>query len=252
MSARRERVEQEPGFLLHHSPYRESSRLLEVFTREHGRVGLVARGARRAGAQRAALQPFQALRLSWTLRGELGTLTAVEAEGPYRLLPGRALLSAWYMNELLLRLLARQDPHGDVFAAYAEALEGLAGGRRPAPVLRIFEKRLLAGLGYGLQLSVEAETGTALAAEDWYRYDLEHGPVRVATGRQGELVFRGRELLALEAEELSEPEAARAARRLLQAALRPHLGERELQSRRVLRGLVRQNGLSSTDGDGEH
>ena len=136
--------------------------LLEIFSEAHGRVGLVARGVRSAKSrQRGDLQPFRPLRLSWSGRGELGTLTGVEADGVAPPLQGPGLYSAFYVNELLVRLLARQDPHPPLYALYRDSLERLARCTDIEPVLRIFEKRLLEEIGYGLLLDCEVEHGDA-------------------------------------------------------------------------------------------
>lgn len=238
---RAERVELEAGFLLHHRPYRETSRLLELFTREHGRVGLVARGVRNS-ALRGVLQPFQELRVSWTRRGELGTLTQAELHGDYRILPGRVLLSAWYLNELLIRLLARLDPHPELYLHYATTLQKLAnaGSGTEAAVLRLFEKHLLENLGYGLQLQADPETGEPVRSGEWYRFDAERGPVRVPEARAGTGLVAGEALLALAHEDLADAANERAARRILRDALETQLGGRDLKTRQVLREVMRK------------
>lgn len=154
----RERVTLVPGFILHRTPYRDSSLLLEVLSREHGRVGLVARGVRSRSP--ALMQPLQPLLLSWTQSGELGNFAGAEPNGARIYLRGEALFAALYCNELLLRLLARHDPHSEVFEAYLRVLSGLAEGKT-AVALRYFEYELLAALGYALNpaaLPVEADT----------------------------------------------------------------------------------------------
>src|SRR5579863_10281682 len=140
---RAERVTLSPAYVLHQRPWRETSRIAEIWSREHGRLGLVARGVRRPRSpHRSLLQPFMPLLVSWTQRGELGNLTGLEAAAPAVMLQGRALMAGFYLNELLLRLFPRQDPHPALYERYASALEGLAT-RRTAPVLRVFEKHLI-------------------------------------------------------------------------------------------------------------
>jgi len=237
------RVSLEAAWILHHYPYRDSSLLLEVFTREHGRIGLVARGARSArGRWRSQLQMLRPLLLSWNLRGELGTLTDVEPRGVLKVLPGRQILCACYLNELLLRLLSRHDPHPGLYAAYEEALVSLPVAEEQA--LRIFEKRLLQELGYGLLLDQEADTGDALVPHDLYEYHLERGPVRCDGVRGNGLLMRGASLLALYNDNLSDPQACREAKFLMRAALTRYLGPRPLRTREVLRQLTL---LSSRD-----
>jgi DNA repair protein RecO (recombination protein O) len=228
----------EPAYVLHHYPYRDTSLLLEVFSRHHGRLGLVARGARSARARwRGQLQGFSPLLLSWSLRGELGTLTGVDARGGAAGFAGRQLLSAYYLNELILRLLARHDPHPGLFDAYERALRELAG--RDEAALRIFEKRLLDELGYGLLLDRTADSGLPIEPEATYDYQLERGPVRCDNPADSGLYLRGSSLLSLHRETLDNPQAGRDARRLLRAALSIYLGSRPLRTREVTQRLSR-------------
>jgi DNA repair protein RecO (recombination protein O) len=237
------RVSLEAAWILHHYPYRDSSLLLEVFTREHGRIGLVARGARSArGRWRSQLQILRPLLLSWNLRGELGTLTGAETRGALEMLPGRQILCACYLNELLLRLLSRHDPHPGLYNAYEDALISLPVSEEQT--LRIFEKRLLQELGYGLLLDQEADTGNALAPEGLYEYQLERGPVRCDEVRDNGLLLRGASLLALYNDDLSDPQACREVKFLMRAALSRYLGATPLRTREVLRQLTL---LSSVD-----
>ncbi len=231
------RVSLEAAWILHHYPYRDSSLLLEVFTSEHGRIGLVARGARSArGRWRSQLQILRPLLLSWNLRGELGTLTGAEPRGSLDVLPGRQILCACYLNELLLRLLRRQDPHPGLYAAYEAALASLPLSEEQT--LRIFEKRLLQELGYGLLLDQEADSGDALAPESLYEYHLERGPVRSDGVRGHGLLLHGASLLALYNENLSDPQTCREVKFLMRAALGRYLGPRPLRTREVLRQLT--------------
>ena len=222
------RVQLEPGHLLSVRAYRETSALLEVFTPVHGRLGLVARGARGPRSKlRGLLQPFQPLLMSWVEGGELGTLTGAESAGPPAGLGGEAVFSGWYLNELVLRLLQRRDPHPALYDGYVEALAALASPA-PARALRVFELHLLAELGYAVHVPED------LAPERWYGYDPEAG-LRVAEPGPG--AYRGASLLALADETLATEESLRDARRLLRAALAPHLGDRALRTPELLRAL---------------
>ena len=230
-------VSLEPAYILHHYPYRDSSLLLEVFTRGYGRLGLVARGARSAKARwNGQLQGFRPLLLSWSMRGELGTLTGVDAPEGSGTLAGRSLLSGYYLNELILRLLTRHDPHPALFAVYEQAIGGLDAGEEPA--LRIFEKRLLQELGYGLLLVHEADTGRPVEAGLLYEYLLERGPVRCDNVRNNGIFLQGSSLLALQNDALVDPLACREVKRLMRAALTLYLGPRPLRTREVLRQLA--------------
>ncbi len=243
----RERIDLEPGLLLHRRPYRDNSLLLEVFTASHGRTGLVARGGRGGrGRGQGLLQPFQPLLLSWRRHGELGTLTGAEAQGSVLALKGLALFSGFYVNELMLRLLRRDDPHPELFELYHQTLKALAraGETDPQPVLRLFEKRLLEGLGYGLLLDVEADSGMPVEAGARYRYELERGPVRDAgIGSEG---IQGASLLALARENLEDERTLQECRRLLRRALALYLGDRPLKTREVLAALLRSKTRSPT------
>jgi DNA repair protein RecO (recombination protein O) len=230
------RVQLEPGYVLHLRPYRESSALLEVFTRDHGRLALVARGVRAPKSrQRGELQPFRPLKLSWSARGELGTLTAVESDGAAPGLRGASLYSGFYLNELLVRLLARQDPHPVLYALYEGGLQRLAVQAHVEPVLRLFEKRLLEEIGYGLLLDCEAQHGEPLESQRYYDYHLESGPVAVTDPAGPGFIFRGDSLLALAHEALTTAEALHDAKRLMRAALNLYLGGKPLKSRELFK-----------------
>lgn len=230
------RVHLEPAYVLSLRPYRETSVLLEVFTAPQGRVGLVARGVRSPKSrQRGLLQIFRPLLLSWSEGGELGTLSGAEAAEPGVELRGEAVFSGWYLNELLLRLLQRRDPHAALFQAYAKTLQSL-GGPGVQAALRIFEKQLLAELGYGLQLPDRLEAGA------WYEYDEERGVHVVA--RQTERAYPGSSLIDLVNEMFQTGESLHDAKRLLRAALRPYLGDRELATPRMLRALRAKTGTA--------
>lgn len=225
--------------LLHRRDFSNTSLLVEVFSAAHGRFPAVAKGARRGRAPTAALlQPFQPLWLAWSGRGEVRTLGKVEAAGAPLTLRGDALYCGFYLNELLMRLLARQDPHEDLFAFYVAALEDLANGQGLDRVLRRFELRLLQVLGYGLVLDREADTGRPVSPAGRYCYVPERGIVAAIDGTPDE-TLSGATLLRLAAEEPPEGGQIREARRLLRAALAPHLGPRPLASREFFRRVRR-------------
>lgn len=236
----------QPGYILHQREYRDTSLLLEVFTRDQGRLGLVARGARAPRSRiRGLLQPFQPLLLSWSGRGAqsdsgLGTLAGVEADieqgGAAPRLPGSALYSGFYLNELLMRLVQRHDPHPELFAAYGQALRGLQTA--PQRPLRLFEKRLLEELGYGLLLDREADSGEPVSAGIEYVYALESGPLRSAGTTAPGLKLSGRSLLSLAAEDLSDAQSLAESKRLMRAALGLYLGDRELKTREVFAAIT--------------
>lgn len=218
------RVEQQPGFVLHARAWRETSLLLEVLSRDHGRVGLVARGVRstRSRTSRSLLQPLTPLSMSWSGAGELATLSAAEAVGAPLLLSGEPLLCALYLNELITRLLPRNDALPQLFNDYVEALTRLAQAHAPAWTLRRFERDLLGHLGYGVVLDSEAGSGAPLQADGSYAYRADAGPVPwhgVADG----LRVRGSALLALAFDEAPDAADMQTLRRLMRALIAHHL-----------------------------
>jgi DNA repair protein RecO (recombination protein O) len=240
-----EKVALQPAYVLHRRPYRETSLLVEAFTAEHGRVGLVAKGAKR-GRWQAVLQPFQPVLLSWSGRGELRTLTGAEPQGVVPALAGRTLFSGFYLNELLLKLLPREDAHPELFARYGESLAGLSTDEEWS--LRLFERDLLRALGYGLSLDYDV-SGEPLAPDALYDYLAEQGPVRVSEGRVNEpaaaarstqLVVHGRSLLALGAGSAPNEGSLREIKRLLRAMLAIYLNGRVLESRALYRSALGQ------------
>lgn len=235
------RVQLQPAYVLHHRPYRDTSRILELFTLDHGRVCVFARGARGARKSGASLvstlQPFNRILVSWSGRGEAGQLTGAEFDGAISMLPPDRLVSGFYLNELLLKLFARHDSHPEVFALYAQTIESLKTAADAARALRVFEKRLLDALGYGLALDRDVTTGEPIDARASYHYRLEQGPVRASDVMESATVFSGAALLALAREDLDDPALGTQARRLLRAALDRCLEGRELRSRQVLLSL---------------
>jgi DNA repair protein RecO (recombination protein O) len=234
------RVDLHPCFILHQRRYRETSLLLEVFSELHGRVGLVVKGAsRKKGGVRHQCQPFLALQIGWSGRGELGNLTSIEQYGPLIHLAGDKLFSGFYLNELLIRLLHRDDPHPELFNIYEHTLKNLAECSSIESVLRIFEKRLLEQLGYGLNFDHEFTTGATIEADQEYEYLLDHGPRLLDSAEINVSGVRvsGRSLLALLQETELNDESLKEAKKLMRYALSPHLGDKPLQSRRILESM---------------
>jgi DNA repair protein RecO (recombination protein O) len=242
------RVALQPAFILHRRPYRDTSLLLEAFSRDYGRFGLVARGVRRPRSRlKGMLQPFTPLLLSWSGKGELMTLVAAEESEPPRVLPSARLLSGFYVNELLLRLLQRHDPHAGLFGAYERVLEDLASTVNEESALRVFEKQLLAELGYGLLLDAEARTNRPIEPQSAYRYVLEQGPVAADQSPVG-IEISGKGLLALRFEIFDDTDVLREAKRLTRAAIGVHLQGRPLKTRELLIAVHRRREYSGSIG----
>jgi DNA repair protein RecO (recombination protein O) len=225
---------QQPAFVLHARAWRETSLLLECLTRDQGRLGVVARGVRgaRARVHRSDLEPFQRLALDLSQRGELATLRAVEPDGPTWRLRGNALLSGMYLNELLVRLCARQDPHPEVFDAYALTLGRLDAGEDPAWTLRRFERDLLDALGYALQLTSDAANGCPLQGDAWYDYRADQGALACVSSTRH--AVSGEDLLSLAADRCPDADGLRRLRTMMREVLRFHLGGTELRAWRML------------------
>jgi DNA repair protein RecO (recombination protein O) len=227
----RERIALEPAYVLHHRAYRDTSRILDVFTLRHGRITLFARGARGPKSKLASvLMPFRPLLVSWSGRGDAAQLNAAEPDGEALPLPARQVLSGFYLNELLINLTTRHDPQPQLFEDYAQALRRLCVNLAPEPGLRVFEKRLLASIGYGLEFSVEPEM--------FYQFRAAQGICEARAESPG--AMPGRCLLALQAESLLDVETLDVARRVLRQALDHCLEGRELRTRTVARSMARR------------
>ena len=231
------RVENQPAYVLHSRPWRETSRIVEVLTRDHGRVAVVARGLAGAKkhAQRASLQPLQAVRLDYLPRGELARLLQVEAVDAAPTLVGDTLLAAFYVNELLLRLCPRQDPQPRLYERYGDLRNELAGAAPLAWSLRRFERDLLDALGVGLPWGFTAD-GEPLDPREHYRVDPELGPMEAGAGREG---VAGATLLALANDEMPDAESLAALRPVLRHVLSSHLGAQPLRSWGLMGELAR-------------
>lgn len=243
MTRNARRTQLTPGYVLHHKPYRDTSRILEVFSRDFGRLTLFARGVRgpkpRFGSE---LQPFRFLLLSWSGRGEAPQLTGAEGAGAAEPLPAANLMAGFYLNELILKLTTRHDPHPAAFDLYHATLEALKHGASLEASLRVFEKRLLELLGYGLALSLDTHTGAGIDADSYYHFNPGRGLMPAARGAAGALL--GRSVLALSAEQLDDERTLEDAKRLLQAALAHCLEGRELTTRAVARSIARRGSRS--------
>jgi len=234
----REEVLLEPAFVLHHRPYRNSSLIVECLTASHGRQALVAQGARRSETrQRSLLQPFRRIRLSWVRRGEMGRLTQVESDQPVPEITGDNLLAGFYVNELLLRLVARGDQNEAVMSCYSSCLERLAETRQIARAVRLFELRVLDALGFGIDLERDFRTGEPIRADHFYVFEHEGG-LTAAGATETMRAYSGTHLISLREQKLEDTESLRVAKQLLGAILQDHLGERPLKTRAVMQEIV--------------
>ncbi|HQO28112.1 MAG TPA: DNA repair protein RecO [Accumulibacter sp.] len=232
----RAKVDGQPAFVLHAYPYSETSLIVDLFSRDHGRVALLARGARRPRSLlRGLLLAFQPLEVAWSGRGEVYTLIRAEWQGGQPLLAGKALFCGYYLNELLMHLLPRQDPHARLFAIYAETLRRFVGGAQESD-LRCFERALLQELGYGLTLDADAD-GQPVDEDTEYAYEIERGPVRLSAAAQSPLAVSGRTLNDLARDDFSDPRSLVEAKQLMRALIGHYTGGKTLASRQIFREL---------------
>ncbi len=240
-----------PAYLLHRRPYRNSSLILDLFTQEHGRLSVVAKGVKKARLPIFRYcQPFLPLLVSWVGRSDLKTLVDIEAQRPladasmHARLEGNALISALYLNELLMRLLPPGDPHGDLYHNYQLALRALlqSESSQIEVTLRLFEKALLSELGFGLPLAHDPQ-GEPWVAEAWYAFLPEHGFEKIdqqtenAAGGRADycgVCLPGRVLLAMAHDDYAQPETLRYAKKLMRAALQVQLGSKPLKTRQLI------------------
>jgi DNA repair protein RecO (recombination protein O) len=227
-----------PVYVLHQHAYRDTSRIVEVFTHEQGRLTLFARGANGTKSSlKAVLRPFQRLLASWSGKGEACQLVSAEVDGAATVLPNHRLMSGFYLNELILKLTERCDPHPEVFAAYSACIEALCSGADEEENLRRFEKRLLDNLGYGLELSRTAD-GDPIAVDGYYKFQAQRGPQPCVADAPGAVY--GRSLADLEAEAFADARSLKDAKRVLRAALDACLDGRALKSREVMLAMRRR------------
>jgi len=235
---REHRVTNQPAFVLHSYPYKETSLIVEVFARDYGRVPLMAKGAKRPHSQlRGVLQTFQPLQVAWTGKSEVRTMVSAEWVGGLRPLERSALLCGFYLNELLVKLLARDDPHAALFDHYVAALNQLAHDEPPTIVLRKFELGLLKETGVAGNISAVATTGQPVVAELLYVIDPERGP-REATVSDVIPVVNGKTLLDMEAGDYSDTMTQQQSKFLMRHLLSHHLNGLTLNTRQILIDLM--------------
>jgi DNA repair protein RecO (recombination protein O) len=230
------RVILQPAFVLHTRSFRDTSLLVDLFTLQYGRVSTLARGVRSAKSKsRGLLLPFVPLLASWSGKTELMTLGKIEANGSAYDLLGKNLLSGFYLNELLVRLLARHDPHPDIFHVYQNTLNNLQNIKDVQITLRLFEKQLLAKIGYGLQLTKDVY-GSAITADQYYYYEHERGFIKcqrdLNTNTQN--IFSGENLLAFHNNKFKDVSALREIKYLMRFIFDYLLDNKPLKSRELV------------------
>lgn len=229
------KVELNPAFILHRRPYRETSLLLDVFSCNYGRVGLIARGVRqRKNSKAEILQPYQPLQLAWSGKGELMTLTIAEADKPAYILKDKKLIAGFYLNEIIIRMLHRHEAHPDLFMIYDSTLELLSGQSSDEnQVIRIFEKRLLEAIGYGLVLDHDVTTGKQIRHDQDYYYLADSGPIANIPESSDYIKISGMALMSLNNEKLDTSQVLHETKLLMRFVLNKYLGNKPLASRKL-------------------
>ena len=223
----------QPAFVLHSRAYRDTSLLVELLTMQYGRLTVVARGVRSMKSRlQGILMPFLPLLVSFSGKTDLRTLQQAEVNGLSYELRGNVLLSGFYLNELLIRLLPNHESYPKVYQAYKNTLEGLVDSKQPEIELRLFEKCLLSNLGYGLQLDRTIKHELVLP-EEQYIFEFGNGLSKAKTNNVYN--YSGKSLLALQAENLSTATELRDAKRLLRGVLADLLGDKPLKSRELFK-----------------
>ncbi len=239
MTVDRQRQEAQLAFILHTYPYRETSLVAEVFTRNFGRLPLLAKGARRPHSPlRGLLRPFQPLQLSWGGKSELRMLHKAEWQGGLAPLQGTSLICGFYLNELLMRLLHRNDPHEQLFVYYQDTLAALSTSMDYMAILRDFEQRLLQELGYALTLDHDVTSGGPIDANEHYCYEIERGPVKAEeNGCSRGLRVNGKTLLDMKGSDYSSAVTRQESKALMRYILNHYLGDQPLHTRQLLKDL---------------
>ncbi len=238
MSSKR-RVLKQPTWILHQRPYRDTSSIIDIFTRDFGRVSIIAKGGRSPKSKfRGLLRPFFPIKLSWYSGKNLGNLVEIDVVGkPYNLI-GDSLLSAYYLNELILKFLFKDDPQVEIFDLYSRTILNLIETGDIATELRKFELEFLKLIGYGLNLEFEAVTHLPVRDDLFYEYNPGIGLV-VSDKKNDQYVFSGTDINAINQGDFQEKKTVKSANRLLKSIINFHLDGRRLKTRRVLEELKR-------------
>jgi DNA repair protein RecO (recombination protein O) len=234
------KVELTPCYILHRRDYSESSLILDVFSREHGRINLIAKGAKRNKKQQGVSHNlYQKYLISWVAKSDLGTLTDIEPVSMSNTLKSDLVLTGFYMNEILLRLLHKHESHPELFDSYESSINSLVKNASEHTVLRYYEKTLLQALGYGIILDHEIESGESIDEAEKYYYKLDHGPVLESSKSGLGISVMGKTLLELEGESLSDLDNINEAKMLLRVLLDQHLGDKPLASRELYQAYLK-------------
>jgi DNA repair protein RecO (recombination protein O) len=227
------RQDNQSVYVLHTYPFKETSLVVELFSKQFGRIAAVAKGARRPhSSMRGMLQSFQMLCGAWSGKNELKTLHSVDLSAGLTLIKGEALMCGFYMNELLLRLLPREDAHETLFEYYANTMQTLSNGVDFATTLRRFELKLLQELGYAVPLLID-ENALQIVAENTYRYEAEYGACELKATKNG-VQLSGKTLLDMARDDYADSTTQSQSKQLMRYLLAHYLGDKPLHTRQLL------------------
>ncbi|GJM05191.1 MAG: DNA repair protein RecO [marine bacterium B5-7] len=234
------KVEHTPCYILHRRDYRESSLILEVLSREHGRVSLIAKGAKRnKRRQGISYNLYQEYLMSWVSKSELGTLVDVELATIMTSMSPKQMMTGFYMNEIILRLLHKHESHPELFDSYQSTVKELSNNNTDQVLIRYFEKVLLQTLGYGVIFDQDLNTGSEIVAEVDYYYKLDFGPTSNNQDNRMGIPVSGRTLIGLNNETLADAKNKNEAKMLLRSLLNQYLGEKPLASRALYQEYIK-------------
>ena len=233
-------IEQEPAYLLHHRPYSETSQIINLFTQKYGRVDLIAKGSKRPKSKfKSFLQPFLPIRVSWSGRSQLKTLREIEVTGVYiEKIKGKHLMSAFYLNELILSFLTVADPYPDLFTDYSSAITELSDASNIEIALRKFELSMLSEIGYAINFDTEAMSSKNIQKEERYIFYPEQGFRLVNDSSNTKIIIKGSEIKAIKNQDFSSPNTLKAAKKILRLAIDHHLDGKELNSKKVFQSIT--------------
>ena len=234
------RVDRHPCYILHQRPYRETSAILEVLSMEHGRFSLVAKGIKRKKSKYAGIvRLYQRLQLGWQGKGELKNLIFAEPDGLNISLTGNSLIAAFYLNELVIKLLHRHESHTELFSAYDKAIYNLFDGNIDIQViLRIFEKKFLEGIGYGLIFDHDVNENIPIDNEKTYYYQADNGPQLKKPGNSDYIKVSGKTLTELDNEIINASQNLLEAKHLMRYIISKHLNGSPMLSRNIYQSYL--------------
>ena len=240
--ARKDIIEHEPSFMMHQMPYSETSQIVRIFSQNFGRVDLIAKGSKRPKSKfRYYLQPFLPLQLSWSGKSQLKTLRNAEIHGQYLAsIQGKYLLSAYYLNELILSFLRMEDPYPNLFAVYASTLHDFSESKPIEPSLRQFEILMLSEIGYAINFSTEADSQKPIETDMEYVFFVEKGFVSKRDHNSNTLVVKGQAIQAINKGDFSDQGTLICAKKIMRLSIQHHLDGRELKSKKVFRAIEGQ------------